>query len=257
MEKIKDLIRRVGKIILKKDYKKLIINFTNKLNNLIKQAVKEMPVNINYWKRKIGIYTRRFFRSIKRSFRRKQVDRVARKLAYNLDLEDMENFFNPQLCYILTTKTKDRRANMSPVKWLSVISLSPPIVMMALLRNKIAYRNIKKYKSFSLSMINRGYISDYGRLTNIGDNEAISMISRFRASPAFFINGYNVRGFPWIECSLDRIVEIDKKTTIVVGKILHISKIRLNLRDKLLHCFGNSFLNPQRFSITKSGGEKK
>ncbi len=237
MEKIKDLLQR--------------------LNNSISKAVKEFPgINIYYWKRKIGIYSRRTIRSIRRFFRKRPI-RAVRELAYNVDINNLINFFSPQLCYILTTKTKKRRANMSPVKWLSIISFSPPLIMMALFKGKAACINIKKYNSFSLSMIGREYISDYNRLINIGKDEVVNAISRFRSSPAFFINGYIVKGFPWVECRLEKIININRETSIVVGRILHISKIQLILKDKLLHFIGDNFLDPKRLNIIKLSRKKK
>ncbi|MFO7928856.1 MAG: hypothetical protein R6U35_04240 [Candidatus Humimicrobiaceae bacterium] len=68
-------------------------------------------------------------------------------------------------------------------------------------------------------------------------------VSRFRAEKAFFINGFKVRGLPWIECRLDKFLKLPNKTVLVAVEVIHVSKYGLWLTDRIILHYKDDILS--------------
>ena len=203
-------------------------------------------------KRKFSVACRRNVNRFKRKFRRPPGQAISEKRkAINLDNEDFVKVFNPKLCFMLTIWASKTKAHMAPVKWITEIRVAPYKIAMALFEGGEAERLIRKAKAFTISPMGIKSAKDFYRLIKIlPDTGTITAMGKFRAEPAFFIKGFKVNKQPWIECKLEKIYRVDRKTVIVVGKIVHISKLQHSIKEKLMHYRENLFIN------TKTMGAK-
>lgn len=174
----------------------------------------------------------------------------------NLDRQDFDNFFYPQLIYILTAKTGKNKAVMSPIKWITPICRDVPMIAMSLLEGNIA-NSILKAKCFTISMVSEDFITDTLNLIKMpvagqemtGINYA--KITRFGAEQAFFIDSFKVRSFPWVECKVNKFLKLPGKTILVAAKIIHMSKKEIPLEKRIMHYKDDLFLFTRKLTVRK------
>ena len=200
--------------------------------------------------RRIIARIRRFFKKLTREQKHYE------KIAANKDAFDFNNFFYPQVIYVLTAKTGKNRAMMAPVKWITPICSTRPQVALSLIGGTMA-NAIKKTKAFTISMPSEEYARDVLNMIKLpatGTSYSgidYAKVSRFRAEQAFFTNSYKVQGFPWVECKLDKFLKLPENTILITAEIVHISKNGMKLTDRILHFKDELFINAKRLAIKK------
>ncbi len=204
-------------------------------------------------RRKLLVICRRRLNRIKRKLNSRVDPRAAateKRKAINIGLADLHEMFSPRVCYILTVWAGKTNAHMAPVKWITEIRFCPHKIVMGLFAGGDAEKLIRKSKGFTVSQVSNKYARDYYKLIQLLPAKGtVRGISRFRAEDAFFIKGFKVNDLPWIECTLDRIIKVDNETSIVIGKVIHISKKQHANKEKLIHYKGERFINTKTISV--------
>ena len=160
-----------------------------------------------------------------------------------IPLEKAARLIYPRITVLVTTKSKEGKANAAPYSWIAPVSFRPPMLYLGIQHRKtLTIKNIWETKEFVVNIVTKNWaakaIACEAKIENKVEKSGITL----RESKV--VKAQSVKEAKIVlECKLHEIIETDKADHfLVIGKIVHAEKDS-ELKDKeiVMHYSGANF----------------
>lgn len=156
---------------------------------------------------------------------------------------------HPKVVTLITTLSEEGKINAAPFAWITPLSDSPPLLLVAAWYESHTFQNIAKTKEFVINIVPANLKKEVEVCAEpfpAGVNELEK--AKLNSTPAKTVKPPRISEcVAWIECVVKKIVEKKDEYSFIIAKVKHVEVKReyyknfLPRRSILLHMGGKNY----------------